>query len=83
YVADALRQEFEQGCIDQRGVTTSDSTNSFNTVSHPINAARTSRTFSAIGSSSPHPDAFIPTNTLQHVDQDDSQIPDLEDTAKL
>nr|GEV22334.1 hypothetical protein [Tanacetum cinerariifolium] len=39
--------------------------------------------FSAAGSSSPHPDTFIPANTLQHVDQDDSQIPDLEDTAKL
>nr|GFC11766.1 retrovirus-related Pol polyprotein from transposon TNT 1-94 [Tanacetum cinerariifolium] len=35
------------------------------------------------GPSSPHPDAFIPANTLLHVDQDDSQIPDLEDTAKL
>nr|GFA83267.1 uncharacterized mitochondrial protein AtMg00810-like [Tanacetum cinerariifolium] len=40
-------------------------------------------TFSAGGPSSPHPDAFIPANTLLHVDQDDSQIPDLEDTAKL
>nr|GEX10160.1 ribonuclease H-like domain-containing protein [Tanacetum cinerariifolium] len=26
---------------------------------------------------------FIPTNTLLHVDQDDSQIPNLEETAKL
>nr|GEW32144.1 hypothetical protein [Tanacetum cinerariifolium] len=41
------------------------------------------RTFSAGGPSSPHPDAFIPEDTLLHVDQDDSQIPDLEDTAKL
>nr|GEV32896.1 hypothetical protein [Tanacetum cinerariifolium] len=32
---------------------------------------------------SPHPDAFIPINTLLHVDQDDSQIPDLEDTTEL
>nr|GEV15535.1 putative ribonuclease H-like domain-containing protein [Tanacetum cinerariifolium] len=37
----------------------------------------------ADGPSSPHPDAFIPTNTLLHVDQDDSQIPNLEETAKL
>nr|GEX41274.1 hypothetical protein [Tanacetum cinerariifolium] len=29
--ANALRQEFEQGCIDQRGVPNSGSTNSFNT----------------------------------------------------
>nr|GEW15037.1 retrovirus-related Pol polyprotein from transposon TNT 1-94 [Tanacetum cinerariifolium] len=33
--------------------------------------------------SSPPPDAFIPAHTLLHVDQDDSQIPDLEDTAIL
>nr|GEX30845.1 ribonuclease H-like domain-containing protein [Tanacetum cinerariifolium] len=37
--ADALRQEFEQGCIDQRGVTNSGSTNSFNTVSPTIYAS--------------------------------------------
>nr|GEV36322.1 retrotransposon protein, putative, Ty3-gypsy subclass [Tanacetum cinerariifolium] len=45
--ADALRKEFEQGCMDQRGVTKAGSTNSFNTVSNPVNAASTSRTFSA------------------------------------
>nr|GEU37314.1 ribonuclease H-like domain-containing protein [Tanacetum cinerariifolium] len=48
-----------------------------------INGASTSGTFSAGGPSSPHPDAFILANTLLHVDQDDSQIPDLEDTAEL
>nr|GEZ52850.1 ribonuclease H-like domain-containing protein [Tanacetum cinerariifolium] len=48
-----------------------------------VNAASTSGTFSAAGLSSPHPDAFIPTNTLLYVDQDDSQIPNLEDTAEL
>nr|GEW09842.1 hypothetical protein [Tanacetum cinerariifolium] len=82
-VADAYRQEFEQGCIDQRGVTNYGSTNNFKTFSHPVNDASTSRTFSAAGPSSPYPDAFIPANTLLHVDQDDSQIPDLEDTAEL
>nr|GEV01435.1 ribonuclease H-like domain-containing protein [Tanacetum cinerariifolium] len=81
--ADALRKEFEQGCMDQRGVTQASSTNSFNTVSNPVNAASTSGTFSAGGASSPHPDAFIPANTILHVDQDDSQIPDLEETVKL
>nr|GEV34725.1 hypothetical protein [Tanacetum cinerariifolium] len=35
------------------------------------------------GPSSPHPDAFIPANTLLHVDQDNSQIPDLEETDEL
>nr|GEZ40408.1 hypothetical protein [Tanacetum cinerariifolium] len=59
------------------------STNLVNTVSNPINAARTSGTFSAGGPTSPHPDAFIPSNTLLHVDQDDSQIPALVDTAEL
>nr|GEV04764.1 ribonuclease H-like domain-containing protein [Tanacetum cinerariifolium] len=59
------------------------STNPVNTVSNPVNAASTSGTFSAGGPSSPHPDAFIPAHTLLHVDQDDSQIPDLEDTAIL
>nr|GEZ82913.1 ribonuclease H-like domain-containing protein [Tanacetum cinerariifolium] len=42
----------------------------------------TSRTFSAVGSLSPHLDAFIPANTLLHADQDDSQIPNLEDTTE-
>nr|GFA73823.1 hypothetical protein [Tanacetum cinerariifolium] len=70
--ADSLRKEFEQECMDQRGVTKAGSTNSFNIVSNPINAASTSGTFSAGGPSSLHPDAFIPTNILLHVDQDDS-----------
>nr|GEX54879.1 Gag-Pol polyprotein [Tanacetum cinerariifolium] len=69
--ADALRKEFEQGCIDKKGVTQAGSTNSFNTVSNPDNAASKSGTFSAGGPSAPHPDAFIPANTLLHVDQDD------------
>nr|GEV56177.1 hypothetical protein [Tanacetum cinerariifolium] len=63
----ALIKDFEQGCMDQRGVTQAGSTNSFNTVSNPVNAASTSETFSAGGPSSPHPDAFIPANTLLHV----------------
>nr|GEZ59530.1 retrovirus-related Pol polyprotein from transposon TNT 1-94 [Tanacetum cinerariifolium] len=81
--ANALRKEFEQGCMDQRGVTQAGSTNSFNTVSNPVNAASTLGTFSVGGPSSPHPDAFIPANTLLHVDQDDSQIPDLKKIVEL
>nr|GEY98536.1 hypothetical protein [Tanacetum cinerariifolium] len=81
--ADALRNEFELGYMDQRGATTSDSTNSFNIVSNLVNAASTSGTFSASGPSSPHPDAFILANTLLHVNLDDSQIPDFEDTTRL
>nr|GEV71467.1 putative ribonuclease H-like domain-containing protein [Tanacetum cinerariifolium] len=81
--ANALRRKFKQGCMDQRGATKVGNTNSFNTVSNPVNAASTSGTFSAGKPSSPHPDAFIPANTLLHVNQNDSQIPDLEDTAEL
>nr|GFA15108.1 ribonuclease H-like domain-containing protein [Tanacetum cinerariifolium] len=81
--ADALRKEFKQGCMDQREVTQVGSTNNFNTVSNLVNVASTSGTFSAGEPSSPHPDAFIPANTLLHVDQDDSQIPNLEETTKL
>nr|GEX85279.1 hypothetical protein [Tanacetum cinerariifolium] len=50
---------------------------------NPVNAASTLGTFSAGGPSSPYPDAFIPANTLLYVDQYDSQIPDLKDTAGL
>nr|GEV86596.1 putative ribonuclease H-like domain-containing protein [Tanacetum cinerariifolium] len=80
---DFLSKEFEQGYMDQRAVAKAGSTNSFFIVSNPINAASTSGTFSDAGPSSPHLDAFIPDNMLLHVDQDDSQIPNLEDTAKL
>nr|GEV51423.1 ribonuclease H-like domain, reverse transcriptase, RNA-dependent DNA polymerase [Tanacetum cinerariifolium] len=73
--SNALRKEFEQSCMDQTGATKASNTNSFSTVSNPVNAASTSGTFSAGGPSSPHPDAFIPANTLLHVEQDDSQIP--------
>nr|GEV74666.1 ribonuclease H-like domain-containing protein [Tanacetum cinerariifolium] len=65
--ADALRKEFELGCMDQRGATKADSTNSFNIVSNPVNVASTLGTFSTGGPSSPHPDAFIPTKTLLHI----------------
>nr|GEX62077.1 hypothetical protein [Tanacetum cinerariifolium] len=36
--ADALTKEFEQGCMDQRRATKAGITNSFNTVSNPVNA---------------------------------------------
>nr|GEW30261.1 ribonuclease H-like domain-containing protein [Tanacetum cinerariifolium] len=50
---------------------------------NPVNAASTSGTFSTDGPSSFHLDVFIPANTLLHVDQDDSQIPNLEDIVEL
>nr|GEV95199.1 hypothetical protein [Tanacetum cinerariifolium] len=67
--ADALRKEFEQGWMDQRGVTQADSTNNFNTISNPVNVASTLGTFGVVGPSSPYHNAFIPANTLLHVKQ--------------
>nr|GEV27498.1 ribonuclease H-like domain, reverse transcriptase, RNA-dependent DNA polymerase [Tanacetum cinerariifolium] len=81
--ADALRKESEQGCMDQRGATKAGSTNLVNTVSNPINAASTSGTISAGGPSSHHLDPFILVNTLLHVDQDVSQIPDFKDIVEF
>nr|GEW83747.1 hypothetical protein [Tanacetum cinerariifolium] len=69
--ADALRKESKQGCIDQKGTNKAGNTNPVNTVNNLVNAASTSGTFSADGPSSPHPNAFIPTHTLLHIDQDD------------
>nr|GEU58502.1 retrovirus-related Pol polyprotein from transposon TNT 1-94 [Tanacetum cinerariifolium] len=69
--ADALRKEFERGCMDQKVATKAGSTNSFNIVSNPVNVASTSGTFSAGRPSSPYPDAFIPANTLLHAMQEE------------
>nr|GEW44520.1 ribonuclease H-like domain, reverse transcriptase, RNA-dependent DNA polymerase [Tanacetum cinerariifolium] len=82
-VVHSFSKEFEQGCMDQRGAAKAGNTNSFNTVSNPVNAASTLGTFSVGGPSYPYTDAFIPDDTLLHVDQDDAQIPDLEDTNEL
>nr|GEX49535.1 hypothetical protein [Tanacetum cinerariifolium] len=49
--ADALRKDFELGCMNQSRATKAGSTNSFNTVSNPVNVASTSETFSAGGPS--------------------------------
>nr|GEW24779.1 putative ribonuclease H-like domain-containing protein [Tanacetum cinerariifolium] len=38
--ADALKKEFKQGCMDQKGVTKAGSTNIFNNVSNPVTTAR-------------------------------------------
>nr|GFC23332.1 hypothetical protein [Tanacetum cinerariifolium] len=48
-----------------------------------VNVVSTLGTFSAGGPSSPHLDAFIPPYTLLYIDQDDSQVPDLEDITEL
>ncbi|GJZ75000.1 hypothetical protein Tco_0639465 [Tanacetum coccineum] len=53
--SDAVRKEFEAQCdsqLLQEKITRASSTNSFNTVSTPVNTASASRTFSPIGPSS-------------------------------
>nr|GEV65220.1 retrovirus-related Pol polyprotein from transposon TNT 1-94 [Tanacetum cinerariifolium] len=81
--ADALRKESGQGCMDQSRTNQAGSTNLVNIVSNLVNAASTLGTFGAGGPSSHNLDAFFPAHTLLHIDQDDSQIPNLEDTAEL
>ncbi|GJS31454.1 putative ribonuclease H-like domain-containing protein [Tanacetum coccineum] len=49
---DAVRKEFEAQCNNQEKITRASSTNSFNTVSTPVNTASASRTFSLVGPSS-------------------------------
>nr|GFA07443.1 ribonuclease H-like domain-containing protein [Tanacetum cinerariifolium] len=66
--ADSFKKEFEQGCMYQRGAAKAGSTSSFNIVSNPVNAASTSGTFSTGRPSSPHPDAFIPDDTLLNME---------------
>nr|GEV78143.1 ribonuclease H-like domain-containing protein [Tanacetum cinerariifolium] len=70
--ADSISKEFRQGFMDKRGAAKAGSTNSFNIVSNLVNAASTLGTFSTGGPSSLYPNAFIPHDTLLHVNQDDS-----------
>ncbi|GKA91552.1 hypothetical protein Tco_0813422, partial [Tanacetum coccineum] len=48
----AVRKEFKAQCNSQEKIIKASSTNSFNTVSTPINTASASRTFSLVGPSS-------------------------------
>ncbi|GKA32601.1 putative ribonuclease H-like domain-containing protein [Tanacetum coccineum] len=82
--SDAVRKEFEAQCnreLLQGKATKASSTNSFNTVSRPVNAASAPRTsndavpsFISLGGSFP-----LNVNDLP----DDPLIPDLEDTAEV
>ncbi|GJW62384.1 putative ribonuclease H-like domain-containing protein, partial [Tanacetum coccineum] len=86
--SDAVRKEFEAQCdsqLLQEKITRDNSTNSFNTVSTPVNTASASRTFSPIRPSSgpsfvlfggPFP---IDVANLPH----DPLMPELEDTAEI
>ncbi|GJU33177.1 putative ribonuclease H-like domain-containing protein [Tanacetum coccineum] len=73
----AVKKEFEAQCNRQNfsgKATKASSTNSFNTVSTPVNAASASRTYNDAGSS------FVP---LGGSFLDDPLMPDLEDTAEV
>ncbi|GJR96701.1 hypothetical protein Tco_0268875 [Tanacetum coccineum] len=75
--SDAVRKEFKAQCNRQNllgKATKASSTNSFNTVSTPVNAASASRTYYDVGSS------FVP---LGGSFPDDPLMPDLEDTAEV
>ncbi|GJX70996.1 putative ribonuclease H-like domain-containing protein [Tanacetum coccineum] len=75
--SDAVRKEFEAQCNRQNlsgKATKASSTNSFNTVSTPVNVASASRTYNDVVPS------FVP---LGGSFPDDPLMPDLEDTAKV
>ncbi|GJR45074.1 putative ribonuclease H-like domain-containing protein [Tanacetum coccineum] len=82
--SDAVRKEFEAQCnreILQGKATRANSTNSFNTVSTPVNAASAPRTFNDAGPS------FVPLGGSFPLDVNDPPndplIPDLEDTDEV
>ncbi|GJV35345.1 ribonuclease H-like domain-containing protein [Tanacetum coccineum] len=82
---DAARKEFEAQYDSREKITRASSTNSFNTVSTPVNTASASRTFSPVGpSSGPSFVSFggslpIDVANLPH----DPLMPELEDTAEI
>ncbi|GJX66721.1 putative ribonuclease H-like domain-containing protein [Tanacetum coccineum] len=82
--SDAVRKEFEAQCnkeLLQGKASRASSTNSFNTVSTPVNDASAPRTFNDIGPS------FVPLGGSFPLDvndpPDDPLMPDLEDTAEV
>ncbi|GJY28237.1 putative ribonuclease H-like domain-containing protein [Tanacetum coccineum] len=77
--SDAIRKEFEAQCNRQHlsgKSTRASSTNSFNTVSTPVNTAGGSRIFGDAGSS------FVPLSKFTNLPHD-QLMPDLEDTAEV
>ncbi|GKD13389.1 putative ribonuclease H-like domain-containing protein [Tanacetum coccineum] len=83
--SNAIRKEFEAQCNSQEKITRASSTNSFNTVSTPVNTASTSRTFSPVGPSSGP--SFVPFGRSLPIDvanlPHDPLMPELEDTAEI
>ncbi|GKE83748.1 retrovirus-related pol polyprotein from transposon TNT 1-94 [Tanacetum coccineum] len=77
--SDTVRKEFEAQCNRQNilGKTTrASSTNSFNTVSTPVNVAGAPRTSNDVGPS------FVPLSKFTNLPHD-PLMPDLEDTAEV
>ncbi|GJY78397.1 putative ribonuclease H-like domain-containing protein [Tanacetum coccineum] len=86
--SNAVRKEFEaeyDSQLLQEKITRASSTNSFNTVSTPVNTASASRTFSHVGPSSGP--SFVPFGGSFLIDvanlPHDPLIPELEDTAEI
>ncbi|GJZ36010.1 putative ribonuclease H-like domain-containing protein [Tanacetum coccineum] len=86
--SDAVRKEFEAQCdsqLLQEKITRASSTNSFNTVSTPVNTASACRTFSIFGPSSGP--SFVPFGGSFPIDvanlPHDPLMPELEDTAEI
>ncbi|GKA40868.1 uncharacterized mitochondrial protein-like protein [Tanacetum coccineum] len=83
--SDTVRKEFEAQCDSQEKITRGSSTNSFNTISTPVNTASASKTFSPIGlSSGPSFVCFggslpIDVANIPH----DRLMPELEDTVEI
>ncbi|GJW97517.1 ribonuclease H-like domain-containing protein [Tanacetum coccineum] len=81
--SDAVRKEFEAQCnreLLQGKPTRASRTNSFNTVSTPVNAASTPRTYNDVGPSFVHLGGSFPLDVNDLLD--DHLMPDLEDTAE-
>ncbi|GJW51783.1 putative ribonuclease H-like domain-containing protein [Tanacetum coccineum] len=81
---DAVRKEYEAQCnreLLQGKATKASSTNSFNIVSTPVNAASAPRTSNDVGPSSVSLGGSFPLNVNDL--PDDPLMPDLEDTAKM
>ncbi|GJT54223.1 putative ribonuclease H-like domain-containing protein [Tanacetum coccineum] len=82
--SDAVRKEFEAQCnreLLQGKATKASSTNSFNTVSTPVNAASAPRTSNDAGPSFVPLGGSFPLNVNDL--PDDPLMPDLEDTAEV
>ncbi|GKC39683.1 hypothetical protein Tco_1052067, partial [Tanacetum coccineum] len=80
----AVRKEFEAQChreLLQGKATRASSTNSFNIISTPVNAASTPRTSSDVGPSFVPLSGSFPLNVNDF--PNDPLMPDLEDTAEV